>query len=257
MIMKDKVALVTGAASGIGAAAARIFAREGAAVVLVDRDVARGRVVAESINASGAKATFVEADVTSEPAIIDMVAAAVRTYGGLDAAFNNAGTPGHYSTALTCSHEEWEFVCNLNMRSVWLCMKHEIPQMLQRGGGSIVNMASRAGDSATPHMFGYVATKHAVVGMSRSAALDLASQNIRVNALCPGMTDTPMLAAAIEGSGIGTLESLDAVAKAVIPMQRLARPEEQAEAAVWLCSDRASYITGIALSVDGGMSAAN
>jgi NAD(P)-dependent dehydrogenase (short-subunit alcohol dehydrogenase family) len=133
-------------------------------------------------------------------------------------------------------------------------MKHEIPPMLERGGGSIVNMASRAGDSANPNMFTYAATKHGVVGMTRSAALDFATRNIRVNALCPGLTDTPMLTKACEGSG---MTDLDSIVKAIIPMQRLARAEEQAEAAVWLCSDRSSYVTGTTLIVDGGMSAKN
>lgn len=252
MLCKDKIALVTGGASGIGRAAAIAFAREGASVTVADRDRRRGEEVAQEIQAVGGKAIFTETDVSSEASIQAMVQATLSAFGGLDMAFNNAGSPGGYATATSCTHDEWSKIIDVNMKSVWLCMKYEIPEMLKRGGGAIVNTASRAGDSASPNMFSYVATKHGVAGMSRSAAIDFAAQNIRVNALMPGFTLTPMLETAAVGAG---LPSLDAVAHAMVPMKRLGRPEEQAEAAVWLCSDRASYITGIALEVDGGMSA--
>lgn len=254
MLCHNKVALVTGGASGIGRATAIAFAREGASVTIADRSIEQGETVAHEIVQAGGKAIFVQADVLSEAAIIAMVKATVDSFGGLDCAMNNAGTPGAYSTAGTASEEEWNSVVDLNMKSVWLCMKHEIPEMLKRGGGSIVNTASRAGDSAPRNMFTYVATKHAVVGMSRSAAIDYAARNIRVNALLPGMTHTPMMDIAAIGAGLPPLED---IARHVIPMQRLARAEEQAEAAIWLCSDRSSYITGITLAVDGGCSAVN
>ncbi len=253
MLFKDKVVIVTGAASGIGRAAAIAFAREGAAVTLADLDALRGRKVAEAIQSSGGQAMFVETDVTSEAAVVAMVRATVKVFGGLDAAFNNAGAPGRYTTAVTCTENEWDAIVAVNMKSVWLCMKHEIPEMLKRGGGAIVNTASRAGDSGFPGMFSYVATKHGVAGMSKSAAIDFASQNIRVNSLHPGMTDTPMLQVASKGVG---LPPLDEVARAVIPMKRMGRPEEQAETAVWLCSERASFISGTTMMVDGGQSGA-
>lgn len=250
--MQGKVAIVTGGASGIGKAAALIFAREGASVAIADLNREGGEAVEREIRSAGGQAIFVETDVTSEGAIRHLVDVTVERFGGLDAAFNNAGTPGSYSTADSCADNEWERVMDLNMRSVWLCMKYQIPEMLKRGGGAIVNTASRAGDSASPNMFTYIATKHGVVGMTRSAAIDLAARNIRVNALCPGFTATPMLDVASQGVG---MPSLDEVARAVVPMQRLGRAEEQGEVAVFLCSDRASYITGTAIAVDGGMSA--
>jgi NAD(P)-dependent dehydrogenase (short-subunit alcohol dehydrogenase family) len=249
LLCEGKVALVTGGASGIGRATAIAFAREGASVVVADVNAALGAELVDFIVASGATAIFVETDVTSESAIVSMVEQAVSTFGGLDAAFNNAGTAGSGTDALGCTEEEWRSVIDLNLRSVWLCMKHEIPEMLERGGGAIVNTASRAGDSASQHMVTYVATKHGVVGLTRSAALDFAAQNVRVNALLPGFTDTPMLR-----RGGSILERQD-VGKTRVPMKRIGRPEEQAEAAVWLCSDRASFVTGTTLTVDGGMSA--
>lgn len=251
-MLKDKVALVTGGASGIGEAAALIFAREGAKVVIADRDAEKGEAVAARIVQGGGDALFILADMLVEADIVAMVDKTVAHFGGLDMAVNNAGTPGRYSTATSCDISEWDHVTDLNMRSVWLSMKYEIPAMLARGGGAIVNTASRAGDSASPNMFTYVGTKHAVVGMSKSAAIDFAKQNIRVNALLPGFTDTPMLQVAAKGAD---LPGLDEVAKAMVPMGRLGLAEEQGEAAVWLCSPRASYITGTALIVDGGMSA--
>jgi len=252
MLYTGKIALVTGAASGIGRAAAIAFAREGACVTVADREKNGGEEVVRVIRAAGGRAIFVETDVTSEAAIAAMVEATVGEFGGIDAAFNNAGAPGNYSTAVSCTEDEFARMVDVNIRSVWLCMKHEIPEMLKMGGGGIVNTASRAGDSASPTMFSYVATKHAVAGMTRSAALDFAAKNIRINALMPGFTDTPMLQVAAKGAG---LPSLDLMAQTVIPMKRLGRPEEQAEAAIWLCSERASYVTGTTLMVDGGMSA--
>ena len=242
------VAIVTGGASGIGRAAAITFAREGARVTVADRDAAGGSAVVELIAASGGEALFVETDVTSEAAVAEMVARTVRTFGALDAAFNNAGTAGLPGTAATCTSEEWRSVIDVNLTSVWLCMKHEIPEMLERGG-AIVNMASRAGDSAPPNMFTYVSTKHGVVGLTRSAAIDYAAHNIRVNALLPGFTDTPMLR---RGGGIIDRED---IGQTRVPLKRLGRPEEQAEAAVWLCCPRSSFVTGTTLVVDGGMSA--
>ncbi len=249
---ENRVAIVTGGGSGIGAAAARLFAREGAAVAVVDIAEA-GEQVAASIRAEGGHAMFVRADVTQEADVAEMVAATVAAFGGLDIAFNNAGTSGSYSTAATCTQAEWDQVVDLNMKSVWLCMKYEIPEMLKRGGGAIVNTASMNAEVASRNMFSYISTKHGVMGLTRSAAIDFAGANIRVNALLPGPTKTPMLEAAFSGSGLPDASEWAATA---IPLGRVSSAEEQAEAASWLCSPRSSYITGIGLPVDGGMGAA-
>jgi NAD(P)-dependent dehydrogenase (short-subunit alcohol dehydrogenase family) len=185
-------------------------------------------------------------------AIKAMIEKTVAEFGGLDAAYNNVGTMGNYSTAVTCTMEEWDSTFRLNMTSIWLCMKYEIPEMIKRGGGAIVNAASRAGDSAVPNIFSYVSTKHGVIGMTRSAAVDFAAQNIRVNALLPGFIDTQMLHGAATGAGMPPMEGL---AQAMVPLKRLGQPQEPAEAVIWLCSDRASYVTGTCMITDGGLSA--
>jgi NAD(P)-dependent dehydrogenase (short-subunit alcohol dehydrogenase family) len=208
--------------------------------------------VARTIEGAGGEAIFVHTDVTSQAAVVEMVRATVSTFGGLDVAVNCAGTPGTYSTAQSCSDAVWDAVLDLNLRAMWWCLKHELNAILDRGGGAIVNIASRAGDSASPKMFPYVTTKHGVVGMTKSAAVDFAPHNVRVNALLPGFTDTPMFRAGQRG---GSLIAAGGLADR-IPMRRVAQPEEQAEVAVWLCSDRASYITGTTVVADGGKSAA-
>ena len=243
MLYAGKVALVTGGALGIGRAAALAFAREGACVTIADRDRTNGAAVVHQIVQSGGRAIFVETDVTVEAAIKAMVDQTVAEFGGLDAAFNNVGSMGNYTTAVTCTMDEWESTIRINMTSIWLGMKYEIPAMIKRGGGAIVNAASRSGDSAVPNVFTYVTTKHGVIGMTRSAAVDFAAQNIRVNAILPGFIDTQMLHDAATGAG---MPSMHDVAQAMVPLKRLGRPEEPAELVVWLCSDRASYITGSA-----------
>jgi NAD(P)-dependent dehydrogenase (short-subunit alcohol dehydrogenase family) len=252
MMYSGKVALVTGGAAGIGRATALAFAREGACVTVADRDRAGGEAVAKKIRDDGGRAIFVETDVSSESAIIAMVDKTVAEFGGLDAACNNVGTMGNYTTAVTCTLAEWESTIRLNMTATWLCMKYEIPHMIKRGGGGIVNMASRSGDSAVPNIFAYITTKHAVIGMTRSAAVDFAAQNVRVNAVLPGFIDTQMLRNAAISAG---MPEADDLALAMVPLKRLGRPEEPAELVVWLCSDRASYITGNASIVDGGLDA--
>lgn len=251
MLCEGLVALVTGAASGIGRAAAVLFAREGAAVTVADINREQGEAVVREIETAGGRAIFVEADVTNEPTVANMVARTVEAFGGLDMALNNAGGPGRYANVEAVTPDDWRRVVDLNMTSVWLCMKHEIPAMEARGGGAIVNTASRNGDSAAPNLFGYTATKHGVIGMSRSAALDYAAKGIRVNALQPGFTMTPMVEMAMKGSGMIAAGGIEQR----VPMKRWGRPEEPAEAAVWLCSPRASYVTGTTLIVDGGVAA--
>ena len=252
MLFANKVAIVTGGAGGIGRAAALAFAREGAAVTVADRDRVGGEAVVKQIKDAGGRALFVETDIGSEAAIVAMVQKTVAEFGGLDAAFNNVGTMGGFTTAVGCTMDEWEKTIRINMTSIWLGMKYEIPEMIKRGGGAIVNASSRSGDSAVPNVFTYITTKHAVIGMTRSAAVDFAAQNIRVNALLPGFIDTQMLHGAAAGSGMPPMHD---VAQAMVPLKRLGRPDEPAELAVWLCSDHASYITGNAMIVDGGLSA--
>lgn len=240
-----KVALVTGGNSGIGKAAALAFAREGAKVVVAARRVPEGEAVVSEIVSSGGEAIFVRADVSQESDVEAMVARAVDAFGWIDCAFNNAGVivrqgPLHESTA-----DDWDPQININLRGVWLCMKYEIAQMLKQGGGAIVNNSSTAGLVGYANNPIYAASKFGVTGLTMSAALQYATQGIRINAICPGWTITPMVNPADPDQ--------NAQAMAETPMQRLATADEQAEAALWLCSDAASFVTGHAMPVDGGM----
>jgi NAD(P)-dependent dehydrogenase (short-subunit alcohol dehydrogenase family) len=200
MRFEGKVALVTGGATGIGRETALRYAREGARVTVADINESEAAKTVRLIEADGGRAIFVRTDVTSAAEIEAMVATTVSTFGRLDAAFNNAGTPGGFTNVVDCTEEEWSRTLAINLTSVFLCMKYEIPAMLASGeGGAIVNTASEAANHPSPHMVSYVATKSGVVGMTRSAALDFASQGIRVNALLPGPTVTPMLMRGTEG----------------------------------------------------------
>jgi len=248
MTMKDKVALVTGGNSGIGAAAARIFAREGAKVAVAGRTLADCEKVAAEIVAAGGTAIALRVDVTVEDQVSAMVADTVAAFGRLDAAFNNAGYLGEKASVVDCTTEDWDRCFDVNVRGVWLSMKHEIPQMLAQGGGAIVNTASGLAEFASPQMAAYVAAKHAVNGLTRSAALDFGPHNIRVNALLPGATRSPMLAGHDEAD-----DPVLADMSAKVPLRRLGAPDDQAEVAVWLCSDRAAYVSGVPLMVDGGL----
>lgn len=247
--MSGQVALVTGAGSGIGQAAARLFAREGAKVVVVDIDGAAGAQTVALVEQSGGDAVFVRADVTVEAEIEAMVAAALKRFGRLDAAFNNVGHPGHFRDALETTNEQWDHVGTIDLKAAWWCVKHEIAAMLEGGGGAIVNTATTGVLSTVPRMTAFTAFKHGIVGLTKSVARDYADRNIRANVLCPGATATPMLLGSLSKLGF-TAEQMSAQ----IPMRRMARPEEQAEAAVWLCSPRASFVTGVVLPVDGGSS---
>lgn len=248
MTMKDKVALVTGGNSGIGAAAARIFAREGAKVAVAGRTLADCEKVAAEIVAAGGTAIALRVDVTVEDQVAAMVADTVAAFGRLDAAFNNAGYLGEKASVVDCTAEDWDRCFDVNVRGVWLSMKHEIPQMMAQGGGAIVNTASGLAEFASPQMAAYVAAKHAVNGLTRSAALDFGPHNIRVNALLPGATRSPMLAGHDEAD-----DPVLADMSAKVPLRRLGAPDDQAEVAVWLCSDRAAYVSGVPLMVDGGL----
>ncbi|WP_242123823.1 glucose 1-dehydrogenase [Sphingobium sp. Sx8-8] len=247
-LFEGKVALVTGGATGIGRETALRYAAQGARVTVADINEDEGRNTIGMIEAAGGEAIFIRTDVTSPADVEAMVARTVERFGRLDAAFNNAGTPGGFTNVVDCTMAEWERTVALNLTSVWLCMKHEIPAMLASGGGAIVNTASEAANHPAPHMATYVATKSGVVGLTRSAALDFAGQNVRVNALLPGPTVTPMLLRGTQGLD----RSLEAFG-AGLPMGRVGQPREQADVVIFLTSEMSSFVTGMAVSVDGGL----
>ena len=245
--LNGKVAIVTGASAGIGKAAAIALAADGAAVVVADVDVERGEETAREITDKGGRALFVRTDVTDDANVAATLARAVDEFGGLDVAFNNAGIEGTPAITHECTPENWQRTLAVNLTGVWSCMRHEIPRMLERGGGSIVNCASVAGLVGFATIPAYTATKHGVVGLTKTAALEYAEQGIRVNAVCPGVIDTEM----VERFTGGDAEA-NAAMVATEPVGRLGRPDEIADAVVWLCSEHSSFVTGQAIAVDGG-----
>jgi NAD(P)-dependent dehydrogenase (short-subunit alcohol dehydrogenase family) len=247
----NKVALVTGATSGIGRATALAFAREGARVVVSGRRREEGHETVALIQQAGGKATFVQADVTREVEIAALVGATLGTYGRLDVAFNNAGVEGTPGSIHEQTVENYQHIMDANVLGVFLSLKHEIAAMLRNGGGAIVNNASVAGLIGFPGVALYVASKHAVLGLTKAAALEYATQGIRVNAVSPGAIETPMF-----GRFTATLgaESHRQIA-ALHPMGRTGRPEEIATGVLWLCSDQACFVTGQSLTADGGWTA--
>src|SRR5215510_14721730 len=245
--LDGKVALVTGGASGIGRATALTFAREGAKLIVADKQEDGGQQTVHMIAEQGGTAIFVQSNITQATAVEALISQAVQTYGRLDCAHNNAGISGG-GRALTAEYAEdtWHQVIAVNLTGVWLCMKYEIPQMLSQGSGAIVNTASVAGLIGARGLAAYVASKHGVVGLTKTAALEYAQQRIRVNCVCPGVIETPMTARSLSDP------ERRARIIASAPMGRVGTPEEIAEAVVWLCSDAASFVTGHTMTVDGG-----
>jgi A-factor type gamma-butyrolactone 1'-reductase (1S-forming) len=247
-LLEGKVALITGAAGGIGRASALIFAREGARVVLGDRAVEALAETAAQVAQQGGDAAFLLTDVTSRKDIAALVQLAITRHGRLDCAFNNAGIPGAMQPFAEHSDEQYDQVMDTNVRGAWMCTQEEIKAMLPTGGGAIVNASSGLGMIAAPQVAAYVTSKHAVLGLTRAASLEYAREGVRVNAVLPGVVDTVMPKEMFAGAP----GAIDAIA-ATSPMGRLARAEEVAEAAAWLCSDRASSVNGHGLVVDGGI----
>jgi NAD(P)-dependent dehydrogenase (short-subunit alcohol dehydrogenase family) len=246
-LVAGRSALVTGGASGIGRATAHALAREGAAVLVADRDAAGAERVAAEITEAGGRARAVRCDVTRADEVDAMVRAALDGFGRLDCAVNNAGIVAPGGLLHEIAPADWERQLAVNLTGVFLCLRAELPVMRSQRAGAIVNVASGAGLVATPGLAHYCAAKHGVLGLTKTAAIENAALGVRVNALCPGSTDTPMLRAAM-----GRSEDTRRMILASIPSGRLGTPEEVAEAAVWLCSERASYVNGESLLVDGG-----
>jgi NAD(P)-dependent dehydrogenase (short-subunit alcohol dehydrogenase family) len=249
-LLKGKIALVTGGTSGIGRASALAFAKEGAKVVVSGRNLERLRMTVRLVEKIGGEAIFVRCDVTERAEIEAMVNQCIKTYGRMDCALNNAGIDGSlFTRIIDYSEETWDQVIRVNLKGVWLCMKYEVSEMIKQEGGSIVNMSSTAGLVGSQiGNSAYVASKHGIVGLTKAVALEYAGQGIRVNAVCPAIIRTPMSERLLGGD-----PERERQIAAIQPIGRIGTPEEVAAAVVWLCSDAASYITGHALPIDGGL----
>lgn len=249
-LMENKVALITGAAQGIGFAAAKVFAEAGASVVLADWDKDLVNKAADQLITEGYKALPIVCDVSDEAQVRAMVDKTVETFGQLDAAFNNAGIQNVLADAADQTREDFDKVMGVNLRGVWSCMKYELQQMRKQGSGAIVNCSSIGGILGGPQRGTYHGAKHGVIGLTKSAALEYAAQGIRINSICPGIIHTPMVDKMMAG---GQQDILDAMIETV-PAKRLGHSEEIASAVLWLCSDMASFVVGHTLVVDGGYS---
>lgn len=249
-LFEDKIALITGAASGIGRATARAFADEGARVIVLDVSTEAGHETVQLVEEDGGEAAFIKADVSQAEEVQAAIQTIIETYGRLDIGINNAGIAGPWTRVADLSFDDWDQVLAINLNGVFYCMHYEIKQMLQQGAGVIVNTASVAGLRGLANASAYSASKHAVVGLTKAAALEYARQGIRVNAVCPVFTRTPLFEEMFELN-----PNYEEKLKRNIPMRRYGTPENIADAIVWLCSDAASFVTGQAVPLDGGMTA--
>ncbi len=249
--LRGKVAIITGASSGIGKATALEFSKQGVKVALADINDQAGNNLVNQIETNQGEAIFIKTDVSDLAQVKNLVTQTTGTFGRIDYAFNNAGIEGEQTSTAESNKETWKNVIDVNLKGVWACLKYEIPEMLKNeNGGAIVNCSSVAGSIGFPNLAPYVASKHGVIGLTRTAALEYAEKNIRVNAVCPGVIKTPMVDRVTGGD-----PELEKQYAEMSPMNRMGKPEEIAKAVVWLCSDEASYITGETLTIDGGMTA--
>ncbi|GAB6274097.1 MAG: SDR family oxidoreductase [Peptococcaceae bacterium] len=246
-LFAGKVVLVTGAGSGIGRASALAFAREGAKVVVAEYDPNSGEETATLIQRNKGEAVFICTDVSKEDEVKTLTEKTISTYGRLDYAFNNAGIEGKIAPTIECPAENWDRVLAVNLKGIWLCMKYELLQMLRQKKGAIVNCSSIAGLVGFKGLPAYVASKHGIIGLTRTAALEYAKENIRINVVCPGVIQTPMVERVTGGNA-----TVQAQFEAGEPVGRLGQPEEVAAAVLWLCSEAASFVTGHSMVVDGG-----
>lgn len=244
-VFKDKITIVTGGSFGIGRATAVAFAKRGAKVVVADYMEDNDTV--NQITALGGTAIFIKCDVSDSRDVAMVIHKTIEQFGSLDFAVNNAGIEGDTAPSHECSEKNWDKVISTNLKGIWLCMKYEIPIMINQGKGVIVNVASVAGLIGFPGLPAYVASKHAVLGLTKTAALENAKKNIRINAVCPGVIKTPMV-----DRITGKDKTVEKAYEDMEPVGRMGQPEEVAEAIVWLCSDSASFVTGHAMTVDGG-----
>lgn len=242
---KNKIAIVTGGSFGIGKATAIAFAQNGANVVIVDW--VTDHETLNAIKAMGGNAIFIQCDVSKPDQVKAMIDQTIATYGRIDYAFNNAGIEGASAVTHECTEENWDKTIGVNLKGIWLCMKYEIAEMLKQGKGAIVNCASVAGLIGFAGLPAYVASKHGIIGLTKTSALECAKLGIRVNAVCPGAIATPMI-----DRLTGKQKEVEAQFAALEPIGRLGQPDEVANAVIWLCSDEASFVTGNAMTVDGG-----